>query len=527
MAKTTKKKFKDTKVGKALGSIFKAPANKKLNLNANVGSSLQQSTPAPNLNKVISGAKNVVKNLTTNVKTAPVPSLGGNTNYGMTVAPKGKTVSKSGGSKGGIIQYADSPMSVAPNQTIAPNMTVAPRTASGGYVSGNRVSSSSSKSSDPTATYFETFGAQNEPSYQSSPAITNRDVTSPTPGLPTTNVTGTTDFNAILNGGLAGIYNYDQTTQESTDKDITAIFKDLMKAQPDNAEIYNDALKQSGKEEAQKLVAEKTAQLGAITSKAQADQLSLVGQGRGIPEAIIGGQQAQIAREAAIRALPISAELAAAQGNLEMATENLNTLYKIKSDDAANKYAFKVKVADYAIQFATKSQANKINFLKDAYKEQQDAEQENIAQLHKIALELASKGKSSAFLSKIDPKDSNAVFNAIQMAGTALQDVKAGSGSSSSSYTVVQGDEPSFIASKLGLTEEALLQLNPGVNWYNLQPGQKLNINTKDLQSSDKSTDYIGLTPAKTFELQQQGVDVEAYSKDAEYRAFINSQLEE
>lgn len=255
--------------------------------------------------------------------------------------------------------------------------------------------------------------------------ITPTDIITPTPVLPTP-VVPTYDINSILKGIEAGtatqadIYNLQRLESDKTQGDIKKMFENLISEKPSQEQLYSEALQQSGKEEAQRLFNEKQAQLNQIVTKAQAAQLSVIGQGRGIPEVIIGGQQAQIAKEAAIQALPVQAELAAAQGNLEMANENLNTWYKIKSEDAASEFAFKTKIADYAIQFATKDQADRISFIKDAYKEQADKTQANLAAMQNIALEVAKNGKSTTFINNIDPKSSTAILDTIRLAGSGL-----------------------------------------------------------------------------------------------------------
>lgn len=542
MAPQKKKKsniFK--KVGQGIGNFvkgaIKAVTTKPTNLGANVSGSLQQSVSAPNFSNIGSKIKQNINQTKSNIQSTPVPTIGGKTSGGMSIAPKGTTIS------GGKAKPGDYPMSYIPgteggmsfvppstssgtNMSIAPNMTEVPK---GGKTTNN---GTPTQIIDPTTAFFDTFGQQNEPTYKSSQAIAGTEMNSTTPSLPTTDTKGKIDFPAITKD-LESLYNYDTQSAETAQQEIDKIMKNLEKKIPNNEQIYNDALAQSGKEEAQKLFNEKQAQLSAITAKANADKLSLIGQGRGIPEAIIGGQQAQIDREAAIRALPVAAELEAAKGNLEMATENLNTLYKIKSEDASNKYAFKVKVADYAIQFATKEQAKKIEYLKAAYKEQTDREQENIAQLNKLAIELAKNGKPFTFLKNIDTKDSNAVFTAIQMAGNSLMDVKS-SGSSSNYYTVQPGDTGRTIAAKLGLTWEALDQLNPGVDWNNLRPGvQKLNTDTGDLKQT--TTPEIGaLSPANlaagvNYMINHGATpeELEAFKTDREVQAYILQKIQE
>ena len=130
-------------------------------------------------------------------------------------------------------------------------------------------------------------------------------------------------------------------------------YLDNLIAPPDSAEAYRKAQRETDILNKQQTVNDLTGVLNGIVNAGQAKQLSLTGQGRGIPEAIIGGQQAEIGRETAIAALPIQAQLSAAQGNLEMANENLNTLFKIFSDDATNEYNYRKSVNEAIYTFTS------------------------------------------------------------------------------------------------------------------------------------------------------------------------------
>jgi hypothetical protein len=119
-----------------------------------------------------------------------------------------------------------------------------------------------------------------------------------------------------------------------------------------------------------------TGQLNAIVAKSQAEQLGLEGQGRGITESIIGGQQAQINREAAIQALPVQAQLAAAQGDLEMAQQHVDKLFAIKRQDAQALFQFKSNVINSVYDFADKQEQRRLDEVSKIetrkYEEQQD-----------------------------------------------------------------------------------------------------------------------------------------------------------
>lgn len=119
-----------------------------------------------------------------------------------------------------------------------------------------------------------------------------------------------------------------------------------------------------------------TSQLNAIVAKSQADQLRLEGQGRGITDVIIGGQQAQINREAAIAALPVQAQLAAAQGNLALAQQHVDKMFQIQSQDALAQYQFKSGVIDSVYSFASDQEKRRLDTVakqeERKYQEQQD-----------------------------------------------------------------------------------------------------------------------------------------------------------
>lgn len=124
-----------------------------------------------------------------------------------------------------------------------------------------------------------------------------------------------------------------------------------------NAEaIYKKTEQEAQLAEKQATVNNLSAQIGAITAKANADKLSLEGQGRGVTDVIIGGQQAKIDREAAIQSLPLSAQLAAAQGDLTSARDHVDTLFKIRLQDAQNKVDRKNKIAELVYNYATDQQ---------------------------------------------------------------------------------------------------------------------------------------------------------------------------
>lgn len=118
----------------------------------------------------------------------------------------------------------------------------------------------------------------------------------------------------------------------------------LGKYLPQKESVYNDSRFQQAEQEvlqAKQRQRDVSNRITTIVNKANADALSLTGQGRGIPEAIIGGQQAQIYKEAAIQALPLQAQLAAAQGDTQAAEDHRTQLLGILKESVDNNFQYK------------------------------------------------------------------------------------------------------------------------------------------------------------------------------------------
>lgn len=189
-----------------------------------------------------------------------------------------------------------------------------------------------------------------------------------------------------LAGASNGAYTYDANTGQLAvvPKDPSqTLFEQMLGAQQKNFEELGNGAdrlakleKQYGLQQKEQAVNALTTQLNSITAKAQADQLRLEGQGRGITDVIIGGQQAQINREAAIAALPVQAQLAAAQGDLALAQSHIDKMYQIQSQDAQARFQFKASVIQSVYEFADKQEQRKLDEKREqearAYAEQQD-----------------------------------------------------------------------------------------------------------------------------------------------------------
>lgn len=152
---------------------------------------------------------------------------------------------------------------------------------------------------------------------------------------------------------------------------------------PQKGSVYDDPeyrRQQQLVDKSRRQVNDYTANLNSIVAKSQAESLALEGQGRGITESIIGGQQAQIAREAAIQALPVQAQIAAAQGNLDMAERQLNQVYQIKSEQLTNEFEYKTNQYNAIKDFLTKEEERKLAQIDLAESRTYNEAQKNISE---------------------------------------------------------------------------------------------------------------------------------------------------
>lgn len=131
--------------------------------------------------------------------------------------------------------------------------------------------------------------------------------------------------------------------------------------QPNTEEMYYKSKEYKNLTRAQQEVNNGVAQLNQITAQRDAQVLGLEGTGRGQTTGFIGGEQARINREAAIAALPIQAQVAAAQGNLEFAQKQLDTVMTLRMQDAQNEYKYQTDKLNTIVSFLDKAETRKYN----------------------------------------------------------------------------------------------------------------------------------------------------------------------
>lgn len=215
------------------------------------------------------------------------------------------------------------------------------------------------------------------------------------------------------------------TVQSAQDRQLQNFMASLgLRTAPESqAEIYRKELRRSGVEQAQQQVNDITNTLNTITANRDANILRVEGQGRGIPEAIIGGQQAQINKEAAIAALPVQAQLAAAQGNLALAQQNLDTMFKLKSADSLAQYNYRNQVIDSVLQFANARDSQRLSELKTIEDRKYQTKQDFLKTQNQLLSSAVTQGAPSSVVNAINSATS--IPEAIRAAGLYGGDILA------------------------------------------------------------------------------------------------------
>lgn len=275
------------------------------------------------------------------------------------------------------------------------------------------------------------------------------------------------------------------------ESDTKSSFKDYLKSlvAPANTEdIYKKTEREVGLQEKKQQVANYTSQLNAITNKATADKLALIGQGRGVTESIIGGQQAKIDREAAIQSLPIASLLAAAQGDLELAQDHMNTLFKIRVEDAQNKADYKNKVAEAVYNYATESQKRLIDERRRLDDRAFEVQRDNINYARDLANMAIENGQPSlaASIMRADPNSTNYASEIANFA-SGIRVPQKGSGSDLR-FKIGAPEGQTLLG--VGYSASEITTLEQGVNDYGFQ----------SVYDAEKSA---GATPAQLSALQK------------------------
>lgn len=248
-------------------------------------------------------------------------------------------------------------------------------------------------------------------------------------------------------------------------------FQELLGLVPKKDRVSDDSVVQSADDEVKRRKQEVnnyTAQLNSIVAKQNADLLTLrgIGAAEGVTEAVYGGQAATINREAAIKALPVQAQISAAQGNLQLAQDYLTDLKKVKQDAIDADYTYNTKKFESIAGFVTGEQKARLEKLQLAEKRAYDAATKNVEAQDTWAKYAAENGRPDliARIQALNPasptfrQDLGEVTSRIQDLDAAKKAREAAApaeggqlyqGLSSSTATAVRGQVAAFKAEPL------------------------------------------------------------------------------
>lgn len=154
------------------------------------------------------------------------------------------------------------------------------------------------------------------------------------------------------------------------------------------------------------LVNSLSGQLNTLNASRDAEMLKLEGQGRGQTGGFIGGEQARINREAAIQAMPIQAQLAIAQDDLDSARTYASQYFQAKMQDETNVYNQKKENNRLIFDYLTSAEQRRLDANEKALDREYNEKQATAKSAEAIALQAIEYGQSS-LASKVmglDPK---------------------------------------------------------------------------------------------------------------------------
>ena len=161
-----------------------------------------------------------------------------------------------------------------------------------------------------------------------------------------------------------------QETQANLIDKLTASFKKLMPQRDEKQkqnlyqQMYGITPEQARIEadNAKNLVNSLTSQLNSIQATKNANLLQLrgIGSQEGVTEAVYGGQQAVIEREATIKSLPLAAQLSTAQANYEVAQKHIDQYFQMVSEDQDSQYKYQMDLFTSVFNYADKLEQRQI-----------------------------------------------------------------------------------------------------------------------------------------------------------------------
>lgn len=239
------------------------------------------------------------------------------------------------------------------------------------------------------------------------------------PTAPTDN----TNYSGLVAGGNATINSL--TATPATDSSQTPAWlktwMDIQQAPTNPIDTYNSLYSASGIDEKTTAVNESQNKISALKAQleginAETTQAGLKLPSEGISAGAIAGRNIANERDAAIRALPVQAQILAENatltGNtalLTQAQDKLNTSFKLQSDYEDRLYNYNKSLRDSVFEFATKEQQAKLDAQNKADTQAYNLASANRNDANQFALKALETGQGSlmAQITALNSKDPN------------------------------------------------------------------------------------------------------------------------
>jgi hypothetical protein len=236
----------------------------------------------------------------------------------------------------------------------------------------------------------------------------------PTTPFKPVNLTDTTNYNALLAGtkiSLPEPKTPEQLAYEKTQQDILAKMKDLTGQEA----FAQQKAQELGIPEKQKELNDLQAQLRALNAEAAAQQEALANQP--ILSSIALGQQAQVERTRAIKALSLSAQIQALQGNIALAQDQVQQAVDLKYKPIIQE----LNLLNQQLEF------NKDFFNAAEKKRAEELKRQNDLQLKQLGIQIANEKDKNATLLNLMQTYPDAGINLNDTIETATQKIQVNS----------------------------------------------------------------------------------------------------
>lgn len=227
-----------------------------------------------------------------------------------------------------------------------------------------------------------------------------------------------TDYSGLLEGGNVQLKALAPAVQDMPDY-MKTYLKSLEAEKPQSQiDLYGKITSETGLEglttqriESINKLNVLQAELEGITAQAKQAQLQLEQQaaGKDVTTTFLGRQQQEITRQAAIKALPLQAEILAQQAIVQnntnlltAAQDKVNTLFQLYSQDQENERAYNKSIREAFYEFATKAEQRQLDLMDRDEQREYNERRDLLNTAKSLAFTALENGQSDLFRKLMD-----------------------------------------------------------------------------------------------------------------------------